>query len=183
MKLRVAAAAAVVCMATGAAYAAEPTAVVSTSGYSFAEYTGSTAVGAGLINTNELFYIDEQTGPEGKSWYIFVEPKSPKIVEAVITFDAPIVGVLTTDADLAATDATYGAAGIAYATTTSTGLDGVLDSVSYTPGSNQLTIRFAVSDPGDHIRVFTSPVPEPSTYALMAAGLLALGVTKLRRRS
>lgn len=37
--------------------------------------------------------------------------------------------------------------------------------------------------PGGEIRGFLQVVPEPSTYALMAAGLIGLGVVSRRRRA
>ena len=46
-----------------------------------------------------------------------------------------------------------------------------------------LTINWRANDPGDHIRVFTlaAAVPEPETYALYMAGLLAVGFIARRR--
>ena len=46
---------------------------------------------------------------------------------------------------------------------------------------NVLTIDWHAVDPGDHIRVFTTPVPEPETYVLIMAGLFAVGFVARRR--
>jgi hypothetical protein len=38
-----------------------------------------------------------------------------------------------------------------------------------------------LESPGHQDQVFAAPVPEPSTYALMAAGLLGMGFVARRR--
>jgi hypothetical protein len=181
MKIQLAAAFATAVLASGA-YAADPIGVVSTPGISFGEYTGTTPVGEGKVDINELFFIDEQTGPLGKSWYIFFDPKGLKTVDATITFDGAITGVYSTKSDLDASNATYGAPGITYGTSKYIGPEARTDWFAYIPGSNQMTIHFEALDPGDDIRVFTSPVPEPATYAMMALGLVGFGALKLRQR-
>jgi hypothetical protein len=47
-----------------------------------------------------------------------------------------------------------------------------------------VTVAWLTADPGDHIRVLTqtTPVPEPETWLLLTAGLMALG-WRGRRRS
>ena len=59
------------------------------------------------------------------------------------------------------------------------GLESNTDSFSF--AGNVLTINWRAIDPGDHIRVFTSPVPEPETYVLFMAGLFAVGFIGRRR--
>ena len=54
-----------------------------------------------------------------------------------------------------------------------------MDAFSF--AGNVLTINWRAIDPGDHIRVFTSPIPEAETYVLFMAGLLAVGFVGRRR--
>lgn len=181
MKSRLAAAFAAFCLVAGA-QAADPTVDSLTPGLSFAEYSSPTPVGQGQVDSDTLWFIDEQTGPLGKAWYIFFDPAEGLDVFANITFDAPITGVFSTRADLDGSNATYGAPGINYGTSFFIGLEDRTD--AFTIVGNVLTIDWRAVDPGDHIRVFTqvTVVPEPETYALLMAGLLAMGFVSRRRR-
>ena len=170
---------AALCLAT-AAQAADPTVDSLTPGLSFAEYSSPTPVGQGQVDSDTLYFIDELVGALGKAWYIFFDPAGTKDIFANITFDAPITGVFFSKADLDGSNATYGAPGINYGTSLLVGLE-PRDLFSIV--GNVLTIDWRASDPGDHIRVFTqaTPVPEPETYALFLAGLLAVGFIARRR--
>lgn len=181
MKSRLAAGFAAFCLAA-TAQAADPTAVITTAGVSFAEYSSPTPVGQGQVDDSTLYFIDELTGPLGKAWYIFFDPHGPGPVTATITFESAITGIFTTKADLDGSNATYGAPGINYGTSTLIGLEDRTD--AYTIVGNVLTIDWRAIDPGDHVRVFTqvTVVPEPETYALLMAGLLAVGFVARRRQ-
>jgi hypothetical protein len=176
---RVAAGFAAFCLATSA-QAADPTVDSLTPGLSFAEYSSPTPVGQGQVDSDTLYFIDELTGALGKAWYILFDPADGRDIFANITFDAPITGVFTTKADLDASNASYGAPGISYGTSFFIGLEPRDD---FTVAGNVLTIDWRAIDPGDHIRVFTqvTAVPEPETYALFMAGLLAVGFIARRR--
>ena len=165
----------------GTAQAADPVPGSLTPGLSFAEYSDATPTGQGLIDSNTLYFIDELTGALGKSWFIFFDPLRTEDVFATLTFDGPITSVITTKAGLDGTNATYGAPGINYGTSLLIGLEPMAgDSFSF--AGNVLTIDWHSSDPGDHIRVFTAlAVPEPETYVLFMAGLLAVGFIGRRR--
>jgi hypothetical protein len=180
MKTRFAAALAALCLAT-AAQAADPIAVIATPGVSFAEYSGVAPVGQGQVDTSTLYFIDELTGALGKAWYVFFDPQDTGDVAATITFDTAITGVFSNKAALDGSNATYGAPGITYGTSLLIGLEAVTDTFSFV--GNVLTINWRASDPGDHIRVFTQTavVPEPATYALFIAGLMAVGFIARRR--
>ena len=181
MKSRLAAACAAFCVAISA-QAADPTAVIATPGVSFAEYSSATPVGQGQVDSSTLYFIDELVGPLGKAWYIFFDPQGPGDITATITFDSAITGVFTTKASLDGSNATYGAPAINYGTSNLIGLEARTDTFSFV--GNVLTIDWRAIDPGDHIRVFTqvTAVPEPETYALLMAGLLAVGFITRRRR-
>jgi hypothetical protein len=174
-------------LTVSAAHAADPTGVITSSGTvplpTFEEFTGPAVVGNGSLNLDTLFYIDEQTGALGKSWYIFYEPAgNGDKLSATITFDSAITGVLSLTTDLMATDAIYGRAGITYDDVTLTGLEAT-DAFSF--AGNVLTLDIRSFNPGDHIRVFTAvtpAVPEPSSYALLAGSLCLMAAVMRRRR-
>lgn len=171
--------------AAGAAQAA-PMLVSLDPGYSFQAYTGTAAVNAGDLDTRSvLFRIEEQRIGGLQSWYLFFDPAGTQTVTATIDFGAPIVDVLTTSSDLAATRSTWqvdvDGDGIFddYATTLLMGLEGQ-DSVSWVQGSSLLGISWNAWDPGDHVRVLVQVVPEPGSIALASLGLLALGLARRR---
>jgi hypothetical protein len=171
-------------MSATSVHAADPTAVIvdsSVPDLTFQEYTGSQAVGEGRVNSDVLYFIDEQIGPFGKSWYIFFDPLRTESVSATITFSDMIAGVFIDKTDLDASNQTYGAAGITYGTSSLIGLEPRTDSLSFS--GNQLTINLVSNSPGDHFRVFTaSPVPEPGAASVLAAGLVLVVLSAQRTR-
>jgi hypothetical protein len=168
-------------LAAGTAQAGDPVATGLPAGFTFSEYSGTTAVGDGMVNvSNVLFFIDEKTVAGIKSWYIFFEPLTVENVTATITFDTPIVNVLDTKPGLDGSNATYGidvdGDGIFddYTTSLLIAPEG-RDSTTWTVGG--VTLDWISLNPGDHFRVLTlaTAVPEPETWALFAAGFALLG--------
>jgi PEP-CTERM motif len=173
------------CLTVGASHAADPTMSVISSSIgpmTFEEYSDAAVVGIGTIDTNTVYFIDEQVGALGKSWYIFFEPTSAASMSATFTFDSEILGVFSTRADLSGSNAEYGASGVSYGNLFFTGLE---RNDSYSFSGNVLTLNLHSFNPGDHIRIFTAAaavVPEPSTYVLLAISLLAVGYVARRRK-
>lgn len=94
------------------------------------------------------------------------------------TFDSAILGLITTVADLNASDAILGAVGTTYATFNMRGLED-LEAVSYLGDTATLTLN--VTQPGDWMRIVTiSTVPVPAAGFLLFGALG--GLAALRRR-
>jgi opacity protein-like surface antigen len=151
-----------------------------------AAYTGTLAIGAGSINdANTLFFVQEQQVAGTQGWVFFADPASLTRFSATLSFNTPILAVQRSRADLVAGNATYGIDvdqdGVFndYANNASMGLEGS-DTLSYTLGGNTLRLDWQVQATGDLVRVLTA-VPEPGSLALLALGLLAMGL-KLGRR-
>lgn len=170
-------------------FAAPPTVVDMNPGYSFSEYAGSAPVGQGLVDSpSTVFYIDEKVAAGYKSWYLFFDPGTrTQDLLATFHFGQPIAAVLTTKADLDATNAAYGSDSVTYGTHRFIGLENCgtqhvfCDTVAWATGGQDLHVDWSALDPGDHIRVLVA-VPEPSSYLLFAAGLAGLAFVRRRQR-
>lgn len=177
-------------LASCAALAGPPTAPAITPGFSFTEYSGSQAVGEGLVDVPfTVFYIDEKVVGGTKSWYLFFDPGlRTQGVLATIHFDNPIAAVFTTRAELDASNAAYGSDSVTYGSSRFIGLEPCsvehvfCDAVSWAPGAQDLKLDLSALDPGDHMRVLVA-VPEPVSPLLFAVGLAGLALTVRRKRS
>jgi hypothetical protein len=118
------------------------------------------------------------------SHIMFYDPLRWTPRTATFTFDTTIIGVIVRPANLDATDELLGAPSAiypAFGTFLFRGLEPVTDNVLLVSG-NTLTVGLWASNPGDQLRIITAgggtppPVPEPGTWAMMAAGLVGLGV-------
>lgn len=180
--------AALLALAAATSASAAPTASGLTAGFSFQQYTGAATVGVGQVNTsNVLWWVEEADVNGVKSWFIFADPNGQQVVQATITFDLPVLEVITTTLGLADTRPTYGVDIDSdtllndYGHELGTGLELARgDQITWAFGSQTLTINWDASDPGDHIRVLTANVPEPGTWAL--AGIALAGLAAARRR-
>jgi hypothetical protein len=109
------------------------------------------------------------------SQYVFFDPGPTQHMIGIVDFDANILGIITTTADLASSDF-LAAAGVNYLNPANRGLEaGDSPTIS---GSKQILFDVSASSPGDYIRVITAaspttnPMPEPSSLALLTAALL-----------
>jgi hypothetical protein len=109
------------------------------------------------------------------SHYIFFDPLNTTSQVGTVTFDSDVFGIITSRANLAASDFLINT-GVTYLNPTNRGLEGG-DSVAIT-GLKTITVDWTASNPGDYIRVLTdfSPgaVPVPAAVWLFGSGLLGL---------
>lgn len=182
MKLKPFIAAAIALLA-GQAVAAAPSASLNRS---WNEYAGTQAVGNNKVqNDQSAFWVYEGTGSwlgqAVKSWFVFWDPRSSSQLKGSIDFGQDILFVHDEKAELMAT-AGFGKAGLSYDYSNKlVGLEGA-DRANTSWSGQTLTLKWNASNPGDHVRVMTA-VPEPGTYAMFGAGLLALGLMARRRRA
>jgi hypothetical protein len=138
-------------------------------------------VGAGAVDDNNVVYFLQEREIGGlQSWLIFFDPAASQGVIGTILFPSAIQSIATSTADVTVTTATYQLTPtVSYASAAATGLEAG-DAATF--AGNVLSIDWQASDPGDHIRVITTTVPEPATYALIGAGMaLLMGFARRRR--
>jgi hypothetical protein len=136
--------------------------------------------------------VDVGTGPlpigtTVASHYVFFDPGPTQTMVGRVTFDAPVLAILTSTDRLAASDFLANT-GVNYLNPGMRGLE-VGDSVTIS-GTNEILFATSASSPGDYVRVLTafSPaaaVPEPASVVQMGLGialLLALGKTRRNAR-
>jgi hypothetical protein len=167
----------------GLAHAAAPTATLDAPDL-FVEYTGAGPIGNGTVDHDDVFYwVFESRGTyQGQavdSWLLFFDPVRDEVAGSV-TFDGTIVAVFGTQAELQAT-AAYQKAGLVYDYSNPfVGLELPNRAQTSFAGAS-MAFKWAASDPGDHLRIFTQSVAEPASSALLAGGLGLIG-WRLRRR-
>jgi hypothetical protein len=165
------------------AFAADPTASIDRG---WVEYTGSGSVGNNNVNdSSNMYWMYESTGTwmgqAVNSWFVFWDPKKASAASGSIGFDNKILFLQDSQAELQAT-AAFGKAGVSYDYSHRyVGLE-ALDAANTSFTGNTLSFKWNASNPGDHIRVMTA-VPEPGTYAMFGAGLLALCFMARRSRA
>lgn len=192
--------------AQAAIIAASVTADQPNSGFVFGAPNG--AVGSGQINDNRWFGFNERTnlalsvglatldtnrdaitiaaGTVVNIDYLAWDPDSAGRTRGTITFDGPILGIITTRAALLATDAQFGAAGVSYGSHRYRGTEGAAGNNPdyWSFSGNTLTFDLYGIAPED-FRVITAAapaaaVPVPSAGFLLATGLGAFGAARRR---
>lgn len=176
--------AALLSLTAGSAFAQtapyNPTATVNRT---FGQYAGvpTAALGSGNVDVSNLFWLYEKRGTYGgqtvDSWLLFFDPNGSSSVAGSVTFSQSILQVFGTRADLVNTSA-FQRTGYTYSYSTSVAPE-TGDTTTFS--GRTLTLNWNASDPGDYVRILTA-VPEPATYAQMAAGLWVMGMVARRRQ-
>jgi hypothetical protein len=164
------------------AASAQPTASLP-GGFAFTDWltVNNAPVGGGAVDDRDVVYFLKEKEIGGlQSWLIFFDPNGSQSVSGTVTFASSIVSLFTSTTDVTVTSAAYQLTPtVTYATDAATGLEAA-DAASF--ARNTLSFDWTASDPGDHVRVLTTVVPEPSTYALLATGLAVVVAMSRRRR-
>jgi hypothetical protein len=182
-------------LASAAAQAAAP-APSAALNRSFAEYIGAGPIGQnGLQDGSTVYWLREGSGTwmgqAVDSWFLMWDPVQGAKAHGSISFSRPVLAVFDDRAELLAS-AGFQAAGVTYMNPAAVGLErpancgnspiNRADCWWLGNGDQTLSINWNASSPGDSMRVLTSAVPEPESYALMLAGLAALGFLARRSR-
>ncbi|GAB4116886.1 MAG: hypothetical protein Fur0014_18710 [Rubrivivax sp.] len=151
----------------------------------FTPYAGPGPVGNDGVESNEMQWLAESTGTymstPVQSWLLVWDPVGVKLVSGSIRFDAPIVAVFGSRADLLSSSA-FERVGIGYDySKLFVGLE-TDDAAATSFAGDTLSLSWLGANPGDHVRVLTA-VPEPGTWATFAAGLVGIGWLLRRRRT
>jgi hypothetical protein len=144
--------------------------------YAFNEQANATL----LANITPSFGPVLVAGTRYNSHFIFFDPAPNRTVLGRVTFDAPILAVLGLTAQMNASDASFGLAGVTYLTPAARGLE---SNDSFTVSGNTLMVDWVASTPGDYIRVLTAAaVPEPATWMMMILGFGLIGASMRARK-
>ena len=115
--------------------------------------------------------------------FVVVDPDHTDTrVKRGVTFDSEMLFVQDDQPEPQAT-ASFGKPGVAYDNSkVSIGL-GANDKAHTTHAGDTMTLSWVAAAPGGQTRVMTvAAVPEPTTYALLAGGLCAVGFAARRRK-
>ena len=166
----------------GLASAAAPVASLNVA---FTPYAGPGPVGNDGVERNEMQWLAESTGTylgtPVQSWFLVWDPVGVKLASGRIQFDAPIVAVFDSRAELMSSSA-FESPGAGYDySKVFVGLESA-DAARTSFAGDTLSLSWQGVNPGDHVRVLTL-VPEPGTWATFAAGLAGIGWLLRRRGS
>ncbi|MCS6986152.1 MAG: PEPxxWA-CTERM sorting domain-containing protein [Sphingomonadaceae bacterium] len=121
-------------------------------------------------------------GTRVASHAIVFDPKPRSTVQATVEFNRPILGILWRTRSLKDTDATLSVPPTVWSSPPTRGLEaGDIAGTSFS--GKMLTIKeWTAGNPGDNIRVITTAIPEPTTWAMLIAGFGLIGFAARQRR-
>ena len=128
------------------------------------------------------------SGMEVASHYVFFDPGPATTITGWVDFDADVLGIITSTANLLASDFLLNN-DVTYLNPTLRGLEAGQDVVTIDGTlSNRINLSFLASTPGDYIRVLTaySPgavVPVPAAVWLFGTALIGLAGFARRKKA